>query len=98
MTTWLRLLDRQSIVGEWEVEQRSGVTGDSSSKGRTKIRLSVPVCKAAFMDSQRVEELGVGVAAASSAQAALDYAEWLECLARVALHKYGPVKQMRRRG
>ena len=73
--TWLRLLDRQSIVGEWEVEQRSQVTGDSSTKGQIKMRLSIVTCKAAFMDSQRVEQLGVGVAEASSEQAALDFEE-----------------------
>ena len=90
---WLRILDRQSIVGVWEVEQRSAITGDLSTKGNIKIRLSIPTCKAAFMDSQRVEQLGVGVAAHGSEQAALDYEEWLECLSRVAVSKYGAIKQ-----
>ena len=63
---WLRVLDRQDIVGEGEVEQMSEITGDESTKGNIKCRLSIPTCKAAFMDSQRVEQLGVGQAAANS--------------------------------
>jgi hypothetical protein len=65
---WLRVLDRQDIVGEWEVEQLSEITGDESTKGNIKIRLSIPTCKAAFMDSQNAEQLGVGQADSGSEQ------------------------------
>ena len=63
---WLRVIDRQDIVGEWEIEQMSEITGDESTKGQIKIRLSIPTCKAAFMDSQNVDQLGVGQAAFNS--------------------------------
>ena len=60
---------RTDVCGEWQVEQLSEITGDPSTRGnQVKCRLSVPTCKAAFMDSQRVEQLGVGQAAANSAQ------------------------------
>ena len=91
---WLRVLDRQDIVGEWEVEQMSEITGDESTKGNIKFRLSIPTCKAAFMDSQNVDQLGVGQADATSEQAVLDFDEWLECLARIAFSKYSAIKQM----
>ena len=49
---WLRVLDRQDIVGEWEVEQMSEITGDESTKGNIKCRLSIPTVKIMFVDSQ----------------------------------------------
>jgi len=91
---WLRVIDRQDIVGEWEVEQMSEITGDESTKGVVKCRLSIPTCKAAFMDSQNAEQLGVGQADANSEQALLDFDEWLECLARIGVAKYSAVKQL----
>ena len=91
---WLRVLDRQDIVGEWEVEQMSEITGDESTKGVVRCRLSIPTCKAAFMDSQNVEQLGVAQADATSEQSVLDFDEWLECLARIANAKYQSIKQM----
>ena len=91
---WMRVLDRQDIVGEWEIEQMSEITGDESTKGNIKVRLSIPTCKAAFMDSQNAEQLGVGQADSTSEQAVLDFDEWLECLARIACSKYSAIKQM----
>ena len=91
---WLRVIDRQDIVGEWEIEQMSEITGDESTKGQIKIRLSIPTCKAAFMDSQNVDQLGVGQAAEGSEQTVLDFDEWLECLARISVSKYSAIKQM----
>ena len=91
---WLRVLDRQDIVGEWEIEQMSEITGDESTKGNIKCRLSIPTCKAAFMDSQNADQLGVGQAAEGSDQTVLDFDEWLECLARVAAAKYSAIKQL----
>ena len=75
-------------------EQMSEITGDESTKGNIKIRLSIPQCKAAFMDSQNAEQLGVGQAAEGSEQTVLDFDEWLECLARIATTKYSAIKQM----
>ena len=81
--------------GEWEVEQLSEITGDPSTRGtQVKCRLSVPTCKAAFMDSQRIEQLGVGQATANSDQTVLSFDEFSECVARCALAKYHPVKQL----
>merc|ERR1719443_1720216 len=91
---WLRVCDRQDIVGEWEIEQLSEITGDESTKGNIKIRLSIPTCKAAFMDSQNVDQLGVGQANETSEGSVLDFDEWLECLARIAVSKYSAIKQM----
>ena len=91
---WLRVLDRQDIIGEWEVEQLSEITGDESTKGNIKIRLSIPTCKSAFMDSQNADQLGVGQADANSEQAVLDFDEWCECLCRIANSKYSAVKQL----
>ena len=92
--TWLFLLKEHGVTGEWEVEQLSAITGDEATKGNIKIRLSIPTCKAAFMDSQRVEQLGVGQAHEGSAQSVLDYDEFLECLARVATRKYSAIKEL----
>ena len=91
---WLRVLDRQDIVGEWEIEQMSEITGDESTKGNIKMRLSIPTCKAAFMDSQSTEQLTVGKGDAVSSASVLDFDEWLECIARMAVAKYSAVKQM----
>merc|ERR1719487_2617984 len=52
------------------------------------------MCKAAFMDSQNADQLGVGQADSTSEQAVLDFDEWLECLARIATSKYSAIKQM----
>ena len=42
----------QDLVGQWEIEQLSEITGDSSTSGTIQCRLSIVTCKAAFMDSQ----------------------------------------------
>merc|ERR1719506_2249814 len=91
---WLRVIDRQDIVGEGEVEQMSEITGDESTKGNIKCRLSIPPCKAAFMDSQSVDQLGVAQQESTSESSVLDFDEWLECLARIACAKYSAIKQM----
>ena len=95
LDTWLAVLTSQRLVGEWEVEQLSAITGDPSAKGNLRIRLSIPTCKAAFMDSQNVEQLGVGQAHSGSAQAVLDFqGEFQECLARVGIAKYSSIQQL----
>ena len=86
---------RTDMCGEWEVEQLSEITADPSAHGvHIKCRLSIPTCKAAFMDSQRVEQLGVGQAASNSDQTVLAFDEFCECIARCSLAKYQAVKQM----
>ena len=59
---WMKVVDRLDLVGDWEVPQLSEITGDDSTKGNLKLRLSIPQCKAAFMDSQKVDQLEVGQA------------------------------------
>ena len=39
---WLRVLGAQDLVGVWEVEQMSAITGDESTKGNIKCRFSIP--------------------------------------------------------
>jgi hypothetical protein len=48
----VRVCGRQDIVGVWEVEQMSEITGDASTKGNIKARLSIPMVKSIFVDSQ----------------------------------------------
>jgi len=90
---WLRVLDRQDLVGVWEVEQLSEITGDISTKGNIKCRLSMAAAKAVFMDSQHMESI-TQAQSATSENATLDFEEWLECLARLGVLKYQSVKQM----
>ena len=102
---WLKALRRPheanaershiEMCGEWEIEQCSEITADPSARGvHIKCRLSIATCKAAFMDSQRVEELGVGQAAVNSAQTVLAFDEFAKCVARCGTAKYFAVKQM----
>jgi hypothetical protein len=89
---WLRVLNAQDLVGVWEAEQMSEITGDPSTKGNIKCRLSIPQAKAAFLDSQKLTELGVGQSDADDASNVLDYEEFLECVARAGTAKYSAVK------
>ena len=92
---WLRILDRQGLVGVWEVEQRSEITGDESCQGTVRCRLSVPQAKAAFMDSQNRSELGGGQQGETDAAAVLDFDEFVECLARCGVDKYRAIRAMK---
>jgi hypothetical protein len=91
---WLRVLNAQDLIGVWEVEQLSEITGDPSCKANIKCRLSIPTCKAAFMDSQKMGEMGVAQGSAVEASAVLDFDEFKECVARVGTAKYSAVKAM----
>ena len=91
---WLRVLNQQDLVGVWEVEQMSEITGDASAKANIKCRLSIPTCKAAFFDSQKVTEMGVGQSTATDATNVVDYEEFVEMIARVGCAKYSAVKVM----
>ena len=91
---WLRVLNSQDLVGVWEVEQMSEITGDESTKANIKCSLSIPKCKAAFMDSQKLSEMGVAQSDATEASNVLDYDEFTEMIARVGCAKYSAVKVM----
>ena len=52
------------------------------------------VCPNSSQDSQRVEQLEVGQSTSGSEMAALDFDEWLECLARIGTAKYSAIKQL----
>ena len=66
----------QDLVGQWEVEQLSEITGDSSTSGSIQCRLSIVTCKAAFMDSQSGELVGAGQGTALSESGLLDFTEF----------------------
>ena len=89
---WIRVCDRQDLVGQWEVEQLSEITGDSSASATIQCRLSIVTCKAAFMDSQSGELVGAGQGDALSESGLLDFTEFQECIARVGVAKYRAVK------
>ena len=93
-TEWIRVCDRQDLVGQWEVEQQSEITGDASTQGTVTCRLSVPQAKAAFMDSQSGDKLGAGQAKADDGAATLSFEEFEECVARCGTAKYRAVKAM----
>ena len=48
--------------------------------------------KYAFLNSQSLEQMRAGEAAADDAMATLDFEEFLECLARLSDAKYGEIK------
>ena len=88
------MLDQQNLVGEWEVEQQSAITGDKSASEHVKCRFSIVNAKAAFLDSQNNGQVGVGQSSETDALNVLDYEEFKECVARCAVNKYSAVKQM----
>jgi len=94
-TEWMRVCNRQDLVGTWTVEQMSAITGDTSCSGEIQCRLSVPQIKAAFMDSQSGDKLAVGQADVLDDTATLDFEEFQECIARCAIAKYRAVKAMK---
>ena len=92
---WLRVLNSQDLIGVWEAEQMSEITGDASTKANIKCRLSIPQCKAAFLDSQNVDQMGVAQSDATEASNVLDFEEFKECIARCGCAKYSAVKIMK---
>ena len=95
MEEWVRVCDRNDIVGEWQVEQLSEITGDVSTKGNIKARLSIPTVKSIFVDSQeKLRDLGSGEADVQSKQSSLDFNEFLECVARMGCAKYSAIKSI----
>ena len=64
---WLRVINSMDIAGVWEVEQLSEITGDASCKANIKCSLSIPKCKNAFLDSQKIQDMGVAQSDATEA-------------------------------
>eukprot|EP00966_Prymnesium_polylepis_P215008 4979756-Prymnesium_polylepis.1 len=56
---WLRVCDRQDLVGIWSCHRESDINGDERCRTEYNWRLSMPQVKAAFMDSQGREDMGV---------------------------------------
>jgi hypothetical protein len=81
-------------VGSWQIYQDSEITGDERCRNIFKVSLSMPQAKFAFIDSQNPDQLGVGQQTADSASTTLEFDEFKECIARCALEKYAPIKQM----
>ena len=92
---WLRVINDQDLVGVWEAEQLSEITGDESCKANIKCSFSIPKAKAAFLDSQNIEQMGVAQSDATEASNVLDYEEFKECIARCGCAKYSAVKIMK---
>ena len=81
-------------VGNWEIYQDSEITGDERCRNKFKISLSLPQAKFAFINSQSLDQLTVGQAKDTDAMTTLEYDEFKECIARCALDKYKPIRQM----
>ena len=84
----------QNLVGNWEVHQESEITGDERCRQIHRCSLSLPQAKMAFMNSQNLDQMSAGVATNDDAMTTLDYTEFKECVARVAIDKYKSVKTM----
>jgi hypothetical protein len=84
----------QNLVGNWEVHQESEITGNERCRTRHHCSLSLPQAKMAFMNTQSLDQMSAGVATDSDAMTTLDYDEFKECIARVAIDKYKSVKAM----
>ena len=81
-------------VGNWEIFQDSEITGDERCRNKFKISLSLPQAKFAFINSQSLDQLTVGQAKDTDAMTTLEFDEFKECIARCALDKYKPIRQM----
>ena len=81
-------------VGVWEIFQDSEITGDERCRNKFKISLSLPQAKFAFINSQSLDQLTVGQAKDTDAMTTLEFDEFKECIARCALDKYKPIRQM----
>ena len=83
------------LVGTWEINQDSEITGDERCRNRHSCALSFPTIKLAFIASQSLDQMTVGQAKSTDEFCTLEYSEFEECLARCALDKYRSVKGMR---
>merc|ERR1719440_1803695 len=81
-------------VGNWQIYQDSEITGDERCRNIFKVSLSLPQAKFAFINSQSLDQMTVGQAKDTDAMTTLEFDEFKECIARCALEKYKPIKQM----
>merc|ERR1719387_2378784 len=81
-------------VGSWQIYQDSEITGDERCRNIFKVSLSLPQAKFAFINSQSLDQLSVGQAKDTDAMTTLEFDEFKECIARCALDKYKPIRQM----
>ena len=81
-------------VGDWQIYQDSEITGDERCRNVHKVRLSMAQAKAAFVNSQPLDQLTVGQAKDTDAMTTLAFDEFKECIARCALDKYSTIKRM----
>ena len=82
-------------LGTWEIYQDSEITGDERCRDMHSCALSFPVAKLAFIHSQSLDQMGVGQGKSTDDFLTLEYGEFEECIARVALAKYKTVETMR---
>merc|ERR1719440_2320581 len=81
-------------VGHWQIYQDSEITGDERCRNIYKVSLSLPQAKFAFINSQALDQLTIGQAKDTDDMTTLEFDEFKECVARCALEKYKPIKQM----
>ena len=95
---WQAILKKDKVVGIWECNRESEVTGDTCSAwGAPKLKcsLSMPQAKFAFINSQSsLDQQSVGSSSKGSDGSTLDFEELLECVARCGVDKYKPVREM----
>ena len=88
------LLKKSKLVGAWEVNQQSQITGDERCRNKLKAALSLPQVRFAFLNSQSADQLSAGVAKEMDAMLTLDYDELKECIARCGVDKYKSIQVM----
>ena len=88
------LLKKSKLVGAWEVNQQSQITGDERCRNKLKAALSLPQVRFAFLNSQSADQLSAGVAKEMDAMLTLDYDELKECIARCGVDKYKSIQGM----
>ena len=88
ITQWVSTLQALNVIGTFTCTQGSDIVGDDRVGTEFKCRLSVPQCKAAFVNAQK--EGGGAVE-----DTTLDFDELLECIARCGVDKYRAVEQIK---
>merc|ERR1719183_1558908 len=88
ITQWVTTLQGLNVIGTFTFTQGSDIVGDDRVGTEFKCRLSVPQCKAAFVNAQK--DTGGAVEDVS-----LDFDELVECVARCGVDKYRAVEQIK---
>ena len=91
---WQEILKKGKVVGIWECNRESEVTGDKASRDKLKCSLSMPQAKFAFINSQSLEQMSVGASSKGSEMTTMSFEELCECVARCGVDKYKPVREM----